>query len=360
MDKNKIQILVIDDDVAVLDCVRLSLQNIGPYQVSVCENPAEALELLRTNSFATVISDVNMPGISGLDILESVSQIDSKIPVILITGNTEPDTMRRAIHLGVYEFLKKPFEMSDLAVTVKQSVETNRLKIQNEQYRNHLETLVQQRTIELFAAKSKLERSYLNTIHAMVNAMEVNDIYTRGHSERVTAIAMRLGKLLQLNIDELRQLRIGALLHDLGKIGIISGVLNKEQSLTESEYNSIKQHPIIGAKIIDPIGLPDTISKIILQHHEWANGEGYPYGIMLDDIHPLSRIVSVADSFDAMTSQRPYRRNLEYSKAAEEVANNLERQFDPTVGKLFFDNQRQVLSVLKDKDALKDLLQEAF
>jgi putative nucleotidyltransferase with HDIG domain len=360
MNKDKIRILVIDDDVAILDCIRLSLQSLGPYQVTVCENPREALELLHTNDFATVISDVNMPGLSGLDVLAAVVKYDDKIPVVLITGNTESEIMRKAIHLGVYEFLKKPFEMSDLVVTVKQAVETHRLKVQNEQYQNHLESLVQQRTIELFAAKSKLEKSYLNTIHTMVNAMEVNDIYTRGHSERVTAIAMRLGKLLGLNIDELRQLRIGALLHDLGKIGIISNVLNKEQRLTESEYDIIKQHPIIGAKIIDPIGLPDTISKIIVQHHEWANGEGYPYGITLPDIHPLARIVSVADSFDAMTSQRSYRPSREFASAAEEVYANLNRQFDPVVGKVFYENQRQILSVINDHQALKDLLQEAF
>lgn len=360
MEKKKEKILVIDDDTAVLNCIKLSLQDLGHYSITVCDDPKQALQILQTQDFATVISDVNMPVISGLDILKEVKLIDEKLPVILITGNTETEILRQAIHLGVYEFLKKPFEMSDLIIMVKQAVETHQLRVQNEQYRNHLESLVQQRTLELFAAKSKLEKSYLNTIHAMVNAMEVNDLYTRGHSERVTAISMRIGKILKLSIDELRQLRIGALLHDLGKIGIISNVLNKEQSLTDTEYALIKQHPIIGAKIIGPIGLPDTISKIILQHHEWANGGGYPYGIALDDIHPLARIVSVADSFDAMTSMRPYRSNISYQDAVNEISLNIQKQFDPLVGTTFTENQRNILSVLKDKDALKDLLQESF
>lgn len=360
MEYQKHNVLVIDDDSSILDCIRLSLSTTKEYNVHGYNNPEEGLEALKIINFACVISDVNMPNMSGLDVLKAVTDYDEKIPVILITGNTDTDIMRRAIHLGVYEFLKKPFEMNDLIVTVKQAVQKNQLLIQNEMHKFHLETLVQQRTIELFAAKSKLEQSYLNTILAMVNAMEVNDIYTRGHSERVTAIAMGLGKALKLSAEELRQLRIGALLHDLGKIGVISNVLNKEQSLTPTEFDIIKQHPIIGAKIIGPIGLPDAVHNIILQHHEWYNGQGYPYGIANSEISYLARIVSVADSFDAMTSQRPYRRNVEFTKAAQEVYDNIDAQFDPEIGKLFYNYHSQVLSVLKDRSALKDLLQENF
>lgn len=357
---SKARILVIDDDLSILDSIRLGLRHNPAYLVDVCEDPREALDLLNTRDYQTVISDVSMPGISGLDILKRSSEINPDLPVILITGYSDTDIMSKAIHYGVYEFLKKPFELDELTVTLNKAHETYRLRIQNKRYKDHLESLVKQRTIELFEANSKLQRSYLNTIHAMINAMEVNDIYTRGHSERVTAMSMRLGKLMGLNAEELVQLRIGALLHDLGKIGILSNVLSKEQSLTESEYNEIKQHPIVGARIISPIGLPETIGKIILQHHEWANGEGYPYGIKLKDIHPLARIVSVTDSFDAMTSQRPYRRILGTKVATEEVLNNINRQFDPIVGKVFFANFRHVHGIVKDSDAIRELFQEAF
>lgn len=358
MQSKKHNILVIDDDKAMLDCIRLSMTSFTEYRITTCSNPLDALAVLAETDFATVITDIDMPQISGLEVLKTVSENYPNIPVILITGSSEPETMRKAIHLGVYEFLKKPFEISDLLVSVKQGVEKNQLLIQNEAYKNHLELMVEQRTKELFQAQRKLEISYLNTIHSMVNAMEANDIYTRGHSERVTAISIGLGKALEISSDELQNLRIGALLHDLGKIGIISNVLNKEQSLTQSEYDIIKQHPTIGAKIISPIGLPEDVHNIILQHHEWFNGAGYPNGFSGENISLMARIVSVADSFDAMTSKRPYRRNLEYDSAFQEIANNLEAQFDPQIGKTFIDNHKKILTVLNSQTAMDDLLQK--
>lgn len=351
--------MVIDDDIAILDCIRMSLQHERDYTVSTVNDPQQALQMIYDNDFATVISDVVMTKLSGLDILKAVRAYDDKIPVILITGSCDEETMRQSIRLGVYEFLKKPFEISDLIVTVRQALETHQLRVQNSEYKDRLQSLVLERTVELMETRAKLENSYLNTIHVMVNTLEVNDIYTLGHSERVTAIAVGLGKAAGLSLEELRELRIGALLHDLGKIGVMSDVLNKEQSLTNIEYDTIKRHPIIGAKIVGPIGLPDTVSKIILQHHEWYNGEGYPYGLKGEDIHLLARIVSVADSFDAMTSKRKYRSNLDYGRAAQEIYNNRNLQFDPDLGKIFYEHRELVLSVLNDRISLNDLLKEA-
>lgn len=356
----KPRVLVIDDDIAILDCIRMSLQSEKDYTVTTTRDPEQALQMIYDNDFATVISDVKMEKLSGLDVLKAVREYDDRIPVILITGSSDEEVMRSSIHLGVYEFLKKPFEISDLIVTVRQGLEAHQLRIQNSEYKNKLQALVAERTAELMETKAKLERSYLNTIHVMVNAMEVNDIYTLGHSERVTAISVGIGKVMGLGVEDLRELRIGALLHDLGKIGVMSTVLNKEQSLTDSEYDIIKRHPVAGAKIVDPMGLPKTVSKIILQHHEWYNGEGYPYGLKGEGIHLFARIVSVADSFDAMTSKRKYRSNLNYSRAAKEIYTNRSRQFDPEIGKIFYDHTEQVLSVLSNKIALDDLLEEAY
>lgn len=352
--------MVIDDDISILDCVRLSLKNEKDYTVTTMHDPEQALEMIYEGGISTVISDVKMGKLSGLDILKAVREYDDRIPVVLITGSSDEEVMRKSIHLGVYEFLKKPFEISDLIVTVRQALEAHQLRVQNSKYKDKLKTLVLERTAELMETKAKLERSYLNTIHVMVNAMEVNDTYTLGHSERVTAISVGLGKVMDFSLEDLREIRIGALLHDLGKIGVMSNVLNKEQSLTDSEYDIIKRHPIAGAKIVDPMGLPKTVSKIILQHHEWYNGEGYPYGLKGEDIHLFARIVSVADSFDAMTSKRKYRSNLDYGRAAQEIYRNRGQQFDPEIGRIFYENRQQVLSVLTNKIALDDLLEEAY
>ena len=349
-------IMVIDDDLAMLDSIRMSLNTLGQYRVVACSDACEAIQWLQNQDFNVVITDVNMPRMNGLELLEWVSGYNSSIPVIMITGNDDSEIMLSAIHLGVYDFLKKPFAMHDLHITVKQAVQKHELLVQNEMYRHHLESLVEQRTSELTDARRMLEASYLNTILAMVNAMEVNDIYTRGHSERVMAISLTIGRAMHFSIEDLHLLRIGAILHDLGKIGIMSNVLKKEQQLTDMEYDSIKQHPIIGAKIIAPIGLPKAVTEIILQHHEWYNGKGYPYGIDHSEINPLAMVVSVADSFDAMTSQRPYRNNLDYHGAVEEVYRHRGTQFDPQIAGALMDCQLLVFSVLRNPDLMKALL----
>jgi putative nucleotidyltransferase with HDIG domain len=292
--------------------------------------------------------------------LELVGKTDPNIPVILMTGEADQSKMRSAIQLGAFDFLRKPFEIAELHVAVKQALQKNQLLIQNERYRCHLEILVEERTEELFAAKSKLEKHYLNTIHAMVNAMEANDIYTRGHSERVTVLSLMLGKLLKLNNDELKLLRIGALLHDLGKIGIYNTLLNKEQALTLTEYEVMKQHPVIGEKIIGPIGLPGEVHDIILQHHEWFGGGGYPFGKKGKAISHLARIVTIADSYDAMTSRRAYRHNLDPLSASLEIRDKTGVQFDPDFGQLFYENYRYIIEPISHPPAIQELLFDLY
>jgi len=314
------------------------------------------MEELNTQDFSVVIADVMMPRMSGLELLAWINSNRPNVPVILITGESQKEIMLQAIHHGVYDFLHKPFSLTTLHKIVNQAVQKHNLMVQNEQYNNHLENLVEIRTHELNQARQMLEKSYLNTIRAMVNAIEVNDIYTRGHSERVTAISLLLGQALDVSADDMHLLRIGALLHDLGKIGITSTVLKKEQNLTPTEYDSLKQHPIIGAKIIDPIGLPKTVSEIILQHHEWYNGCGYPYGIDHLKINPLTGIVTVADSFDAMTSKRHYRDKLDYAEAVQEVLRHKGAQFDPLVAETLYSCQMQVFQVLITPELIRDLV----
>jgi len=350
------RVLIIDDDLAVLDCIRLGLKGQTGFSAITTDDPARALRMIEEEEFSTVITDVAMPKVDGLMILKKVRERDEKIPVILITGSSDERLLREAIHLGVYEFLKKPFSISDFVVTLQQSLETYELRYQNEIYKTQLQRLVSEKTAELLETQVKLQKSYLNTIHAMVNAMEVNDVYTRGHSERVTALAIAIGKEIGLDSGDLSELRIGALLHDLGKIGVITTVLTKEQSLSDDEYQVVKMHPETGAKILGPIGFKDSIIRCIREHHEWYDGKGYPAGLSRDEIHLYARIVSVADSFDAMTSKRLYRENLDYEAAAREIYRNRERQFDPEVAKIFYERRESILAALRRHGAWDELL----
>jgi len=356
MDIRKKHILVVDDDLSLLDSIRMSLKSDPSYIVTVCNNPHDAISIMQSAEFNLVISDIMMPGLSGLDVLGTISKTDPNVPVVLMTGEPDQNRMRVAIQLGAFDFLRKPFEIAELLITVKQALQKNQLLIQNESYRNHLENLVEERTAELVAANSKLEKHYLNTIHAMVNAVEANDIYTRGHSERVTLISVMMGRMLKLDIENLKLLRIGALLHDLGKIGIYKTLLTKDNVLTDSEYELIKQHPIIGERIISPIGLPAEVHDIILQHHEWYGGGGYPYGKRGNQISPLARIVAIADSYDAMTSQRAYRQNFDPLSASLEIKNNLGKQFDPEYGKMFCENYRAIIEPLSHQPTAQELM----
>jgi len=172
----------------------------------------------------------------------------------------------------------------------------------------------------------------------------------------VTALSMMLGKAMGLEEEQLKILRLGSLLHDLGKIGVFKTVLDKTSRLSDEEYDMVRHHPLIGARIIEPIGLPDEVSMVILQHHEWHNGNGYPDGIKGSEIHPLARIVAVADAFDAMTSQRPYREQLGFAEAAREIESQLSIQFDPVVGKTFCANLLDLTGILTRDSELKNVV----
>ncbi len=356
MMQNRKRILVVDDEKSILDLIRQVLTDCDEYELQLTDDPHEALILLRTNQYNIVISDICMQGLDGLALLENVSRIDNKIPVILMTGFAETDVMQKAIKLGVYDFLRKPFNLSELMISVRRAAQKNDLVIQNENYKKHLENMVQQRTLELFNAKRKLESNFINTLNVMVNALEANDIYTRGHSERVTVISMLFGKHIALSSEELKKLRIGSLLHDLGKIGIYRSILTKQVSLSDDELTMMKEHPVIGARIVHPIGFPQDISDIILQHHEWCNGEGYPYGIALDKINHLARVVSIADAYDAMTSQRTYRQRLSPEEAITEISSQAGKQFDVDLSKQFSGILPRITQTIDDTKGSKAAL----
>jgi putative two-component system response regulator len=326
---NTIKILVVDDDQPMLDLIGTALSTREKYHVVSASDSELALQFLDQDKIDVVISDINLPGMNGLDLLTRINIIDSKIPVILITGFADLNTMQTAIKLGVFDFLRKPFNLSELQIAVKQAVQKHQLMIQNQLYTEQLENLVEKKAKELYEAHRLLEMNYIRTVLAMVNALEACDIYTKGHSERVTNISLIIGRAMNMTLEELKTLRTGAVFHDLGKIGIYPDLLHKPSSLSNDELSLLRQHPIVGEKIIRPIALDKEISNIVSQHHERYDGSGYPRGLKKHDISLMAKIVAIADAYDAMTSSRSYREVMSHSQAYEEIRRCSGTQFDP-------------------------------
>jgi putative two-component system response regulator len=323
------KILVVDDDPPMLDLIGTALKTREKYDIVLAENSEAALKYLSEDTFDLVISDINLPGMNGLDLLSRINIIDSKMPVILITGYADLNTMQTAIKLGVFDFLRKPFSLSELQISVKQAVQKRQLLLENQQYTEQLESLVELKAKELYEAHVLLESNFIRTVLAMINALEACDIYTKGHSERVTNISLIIGQAMDMTMADLKTLRTGAIFHDLGKIGIYPALLNKPAMLSTEELNLIKQHPLVGEKIIRPIALDRTICDIVAQHHERYDGEGYPNGLKSHDISLMAKIVAIADAYDAMTSTRSYREPLSHTEAYAEIKRCSGTQFDP-------------------------------
>jgi len=333
--EQKTKILVVDDDISMLDMISQALTNREKCDVTVAADSETALTYLTNESFDAVISDIKMPDMDGLDLLSRINIIDNKLPVILITGFAEVQTMQAAIKLGAFDFLRKPFALSELHISVKQALQKRQLMLKNEEYTQHLELLVQEKVKELFEANKLLELNFIRTVLAMINALEASDIYTKGHSERVTNISLLIGQTMKLSESQIKTLRTGAIFHDLGKIGIYQALLHKPATLSIDELSLIRQHPMIGEKIIKPIAINEEISNIVVQHHERFDGLGYPYGLKSHEISTLSKIVTIADAYDAMTSSRSYRGLLTHTQACDEIKRCSGSQFDPVCVEYF-------------------------
>ncbi len=325
--KKKKHILLVDDEETILEIMQETLEDNG-YKVTAVSNPTKLKELVEKLDIDTVVTDIQMPHMDGLTLLKLIKQYDKKLPVIMITGFADLNNLMKSFRLGAYDYLKKPFSMNELLITVDKAVEKRDLQLQIEQYYDILEERVIEKTKELVVANQKLEENLLGTILAMINALEASDEYTRGHSERVTAISMMIGQQMNLDSETLKVLRLGSVLHDIGKLGISHRILRAPRKLDPLEYEEMKEHPTIGVKIIRPIDLEEEVFNIVGQHHERIDGNGYPNRLAGDQISFLARIVAVADTYDAITSDRPYRKALSAETAISEIMKHADVQFD--------------------------------
>jgi putative nucleotidyltransferase with HDIG domain len=330
------RILIIDDEPSVLSVLYALLNR--THDCKTATSAVEAIEYLKEETYDLVLSDIMMPGMSGLELLAEITRRSRDTVVILISGNLNIQSAIEALRRGAFDYVTKPFNLSDVETAVARGLRHHWLLKANQQYEHHLEHLVDLRTDELTIANSNLnatlEKLYMNyraTLRALAAALEARDVETKGHSERVVSYCLRLGKQIGLNDRQLITLENGALLHDIGKIGVPDGILLKRGALTEEEWTYMRRHVEYGAQIIRGIDFLEGASEIVAQHHERFNGSGYPNRMEGDQICLGARIFAVADAVDAMTSDRPYRAARSFDDAAEELIRCSGAHFDPIV-----------------------------
>jgi putative nucleotidyltransferase with HDIG domain len=327
------RILIVDDEREITEILADLLSE--DYECLKAGSAEDALTCLRDGQFHLVISDITMPGMSGLDMIPHVKQLNPDTVVVMISGMQTVESAIGALRLGAFDYLMKPFDLRQVEAVVKRALEYHELVVAKRRYENHLEELVEQRTVELDRALNSLEGAYRSTLKALTAALETRDSETHGHSERVVSYSLRLGREYGLNSEQMKSLEFGALLHDIGKIGVPDSILRKPAKLTEEEWVRMREHPLHGQQILRGIEFLQGAARVVAQHHEQWDGSGYPVGLRGEDIDVCARIFAVADAFDAITSDRVYRRGKTYEAAAQELDDWAGRQFDPKVVEAF-------------------------
>ncbi|MGB3210780.1 MAG: HD domain-containing phosphohydrolase [Desulforhopalus sp.] len=341
MRKGPTKILIADDDGMVRTTVSKILEMFG-HHVDTASDGKGVLELV-DDSYDVIILDINMPDKDGFETMDELNELNYDIPVLFLTGAGSMDYAVKAINLGAYDFLTKPIEDLDIFnVKIRRAIEKRRYVLQERQYRAALEDDIQVKAIQLeeqnkllLTYSNSLEQATVQLMSSLQNAMEEKDYYTAGHTMRVTEYALMLGMAMGLTENERVVLRRAAQFHDIGKLVIDLSCIQKPGRLTEEEWVLIRKHPSVGANIIQPLGFMEREQFIIRHHHERMDGKGYPDGLNGDQLDDLTKILIVVDSYDAMTSKRNYRKNMNMTEAVEELYRCSGTQFDTDIVEYF-------------------------
>lgn len=331
--ENKHSILVVDDEINNLQLLKRSLRN--DYNVITAFNGSEALQIVNTfgDSLSMIISDQRMPEMLGVELLEKVSELYPNIIKILLTGYTDTNVIIDAINkCNLYQYLLKPFDPNDLKVVVEQGLKKFEMLSQNTELSRDLNEL------------------FYKTIKAISSALDAKDPYTHGHSYRVTLYSMILASKINSSKGFIEEIETAGLLHDIGKIGIPQSILCKPGKLTDEEYDIMKKHPEQGERMIINVKQLSQISVWLKAHHERWDGRGYPSGLKGEEIPLSARIIALADTYDAMTSTRSYRKALSHEDAIAEIQRCSGSQFDPNLAQVFLDNRQEMYNAQQNPE----------
>ena len=329
------RILVVDDEEAIREIVSSMLTFAG-YSCLQAASGMEALAVLNSGEeFELMLSDLMMAELDGIGLLERTKERFPDMPVVMVTAVHDISVALAALRNGAYDYLLKPFERDQLLATVGRALENRRLKLENRTYQTNLESLVEARTNQLQSAMNDLTRSYDITLEALGDALDLKDKETEGHSRRVTAFTIAIARAMGLAGDQIRIIARGAFLHDIGKMAIPDDILRKPGKLTPDQTTIMREHCYKGYQIVKKIPFLQDACDIIYSHQERFDGSGYPRGLRGTEIPLGARIFAVADTLDAITSDRPYRSRQSDAAARTEIEEWSGRQFDPEVVKVF-------------------------
>jgi len=315
-----LQLLFVEDDGFLQRTISDYLRSRG-MKVQAASNSVEAIDHLATEPVDLILTDIIMPGMDGIDLLKHVRKRMSDLPVIIITSSKDINHSIEALRANANDYILKPVPMEELAtriaLTFMKAEAQKREKVQ------------QFRMVEKVIEKDKrVEETFLQSIRSFINAIEARDRYTMGHSIRVSDLVSRMLNKLGINSDVGANIILASQLHDIGKMGVSDIILNKHSGLSNDEFHIMKTHPEVGYFILKPI-LSDDGLKGILHHHERWDGRGYPGKLSGLEIPLSARIINLADSFDAMVSDRNYRRSMDVKQAVSEIQRCAGAQFDP-------------------------------
>ena len=319
-------VLIVDDEAGIRRLLHQSLSREG-YRCAEADTAAQALDRLKADPTELVILDIKMPGKAGNEVLPEIKAVCPDTAVIMATAVTGISTAIQCMRQGADDYICKPFNLDEVNLSVQRALEKRRLQLKIKEYQQYLEEKVEEQT-------GKIRKLFLGAIEALVCALEAKDRYTAGHSRRVADIAVAIGSKLNFSDDDIEDLRWGGLLHDVGKIAVDQLIQNKPGRLTPEEYEHIMIHAHVGANIVRPV-VNDSVIMMIEHHHNHYDGSGLHQTVAGNDIPIAARILAVADAYDAMTSERPYRKALTNQQAIEELENCSGSRLDPHIVQVF-------------------------
>ena len=324
--ERRYRIIGVDDEEGILDSLTVLFDN-SEYEFYGAQDPVEAIELVKKEHFDLMLLDFMMTPLHGDEVVEEIRKFNKELYILLLTGHKDMapplETIKR---LDIQGYCEKSDKFDQLQLLVESGIKS--VKQMEE---------IKRINDKLSESNDKLEKAYLEMVETLRFAVEAKDTYTRGHSDRVSEYCVLIGKKLGLPEEDIKALKIGGLFHDIGKIGVPDSVLLKEEKLTDEEYSQIKNHPSIGAHILSTATIFADILPIVKHHHEKYDGTGYPSKLSGESIPYLARIAALADTFDAMSSKRPYRDALSIEVIKEEIKKNKGTQFDPKLADVFLD-----------------------